>query len=156
MAGKGEGGSHPRMSAGYSAGSQGQSHEEHKGAKESAQEMMSHLRESAGQGVEKAREAAEHLQEKSRDFVSSAADQAQEAWRRGSDGLRRRLVASFQSGGRYLGGCRRLRSALSHRLVGRCVRPGLPGQRRNRGHGQSLKRPNGSYVALQFLTSVSG
>jgi ElaB/YqjD/DUF883 family membrane-anchored ribosome-binding protein len=88
MANKSEGGSHPRMSAGHPTGSEGQSHEEHKGAKESAQEMVSHLRESARKGMEKGREAAEQVRDKSREFLSGAADQAQEMWHRGSEGLR--------------------------------------------------------------------
>jgi ElaB/YqjD/DUF883 family membrane-anchored ribosome-binding protein len=91
MAGKGEGGSHPRMSAGYPGGTQGQSHEEHKGAKESAREMMSQLREGASQGMEKARETAEQVRDKSREFASAAAGQAQEMWHRGREGVREGL-----------------------------------------------------------------
>jgi ElaB/YqjD/DUF883 family membrane-anchored ribosome-binding protein len=75
MASKGEGGSHPRMSAGYP-----HSEEEHKGLKESAQEMASHLGESAGQ-----------VRDKAREFASGMAGQAQEAWRGAREGMQERL-----------------------------------------------------------------
>ena len=75
MAGKGEG-SHPRMSAGYPGGATGQSEEEHKGLKESAQEMASHLGEQAGQ-----------VRDKAREFVSGVAGQAQETWRSAREGV---------------------------------------------------------------------
>jgi ElaB/YqjD/DUF883 family membrane-anchored ribosome-binding protein len=78
MAGKSEGGSHPRMSAGYPGGST-EPHEESKGLKESAQEMASQLGESAGQVRDKAREA-----------ISSAAGQAQETWRSAREGIQER------------------------------------------------------------------
>lgn len=78
MAGKGEGGSHPRMSAGYPGGSTGQS-EESKGIKETAQEMASHLGESAGQ-----------VRDKAREFASGVAGQAQEAWRSAREGVQER------------------------------------------------------------------
>lgn len=86
MAGKGETGSHPRMSAGYPKGSSGQS-EEHKGLKESAQEMASHLGERAGEMTDKAREAVGQAGDKAREFVSGMAGQAQERWRHASEGL---------------------------------------------------------------------
>jgi len=79
MAGKGEGGSHPRMSAGYPSGSTGHE-EEHKGLKESAQEMASHLGESAGQ-----------VRDKAREFVSGVAGQAQETWRGAREGMQERF-----------------------------------------------------------------
>jgi ElaB/YqjD/DUF883 family membrane-anchored ribosome-binding protein len=72
MAGKGEGGGHPRMSADYPTGSS----EEHKGLKGSAQEMASHLRE-----------GAQEMADKGREFVSGMAGQAQERWRHASEGL---------------------------------------------------------------------
>ena len=74
MAGKSEGG-HPRMAAGYPTGAAGSS-EEHKGVKESAQEMASHLSESAGQ-----------MKDKARDFVSGVAGRAEDTWRSAREGL---------------------------------------------------------------------
>lgn len=71
MAGKGEGGSHPRMSAGYPSGG-----EEHKGIKETAQEMASHVGESAGQ-----------MRDKAREFVSGVAGEAQERWHSARESL---------------------------------------------------------------------
>lgn len=79
MAGKGEGGSHPRMSAGYPGGSTGHE-EEHKGLKESAQEMASQLGEGAGQ-----------MKDKAREFVSGMAGQAQETWRGACEGMQERF-----------------------------------------------------------------
>ena len=69
MAGKGEGGGHPRMAAGYPAGSTAHS-EEQKGWKESAQELASRAGETAGQ-----------MKEKAQEFASGMQGQAQEAWR---------------------------------------------------------------------------
>jgi ElaB/YqjD/DUF883 family membrane-anchored ribosome-binding protein len=86
MAGKGETGSHPRMSAGYPKGSSEQS-EEHKGLKESAQEMASHLSERAVEMTDRAREAVGQAGDKAREFVSGMAGQAQERWGRASEGL---------------------------------------------------------------------
>lgn len=83
MAGKGEGGGHPRMAAGYPTGST----QEHKGLKESAQEMASHLSESAEEMTDKAREAAGQARDKARGFVSGVAGQAQEHWRSAREGL---------------------------------------------------------------------
>ncbi|MGH7172584.1 MAG: hypothetical protein ACRELG_20075 [Gemmataceae bacterium] len=80
MAGKGEGASHPRMSAGYPGGSAGHAEDEHKGLKESAQEMASHLGDSAGQ-----------IKDKAREFVSGVAGQAQETWRGAHEGLQEGL-----------------------------------------------------------------
>ena len=80
MAGKGEGGSHPRMSAGYPGGTTGQS-EEGKGLKETAQEMASHLGETAGQ-----------MKDKAREFVSGVAGQAQETWRSAREGVQERYT----------------------------------------------------------------
>jgi ElaB/YqjD/DUF883 family membrane-anchored ribosome-binding protein len=80
MAGKGEGGSHPRMSTGYPGSASGQSEEERKGLKESAQEMASHASESVGQ-----------MKEKAREFVSGVAGQAQETWRSTREGLQEGL-----------------------------------------------------------------
>jgi ElaB/YqjD/DUF883 family membrane-anchored ribosome-binding protein len=82
MAGN-EGGSHPRMTAGYPAGSS----EEQKGLKETAQEMASHLGESAGHMTERAREAAGQARDKAREFVSGMAGHAQESWRSAREGL---------------------------------------------------------------------
>jgi ElaB/YqjD/DUF883 family membrane-anchored ribosome-binding protein len=76
MAGKGEGGSHPRMTAGYPSSPPTQA-EEHKGLKESAQHMASQVGESA-----------EQMREKAREYISGAAGQAQEAWRGAREGLR--------------------------------------------------------------------
>jgi ElaB/YqjD/DUF883 family membrane-anchored ribosome-binding protein len=75
MAGKGEGGGHPRMTAGYPTNSPSQA-EEHKGSKESAQQVASQVGESA-----------EQMRERAREFVSGAAGQAQEAWRGTREGL---------------------------------------------------------------------
>jgi ElaB/YqjD/DUF883 family membrane-anchored ribosome-binding protein len=75
MAGKGEGGSHPRMTAGYPSSSPTQA-EEHKGLKESAQQMASQVGQSA-----------EQMREKAREFVSGAAGQAQEAWHSAREGV---------------------------------------------------------------------
>jgi ElaB/YqjD/DUF883 family membrane-anchored ribosome-binding protein len=75
MAGKGEGGSHPRMTAGYPSGSPTQA-EEHKGLKESAQQMASQVGETA-----------EHMRESAREFASGVADQAQETWRGAREGV---------------------------------------------------------------------
>jgi ElaB/YqjD/DUF883 family membrane-anchored ribosome-binding protein len=75
MAGKGESGSHPRMTAGYPSSSPQQA-EEHQGLKESAQQMASQVGESA-----------EHMREKAREFASGVADRAQEAWRGAREGL---------------------------------------------------------------------
>jgi ElaB/YqjD/DUF883 family membrane-anchored ribosome-binding protein len=86
MAGKGEGGSHPRMSAGYPAGSPQQG-EEHKGWKESAQQMGSQLSETAEQVKEKARETVGQARDKAREYVSGVAGQAQETWRGAREGL---------------------------------------------------------------------
>jgi ElaB/YqjD/DUF883 family membrane-anchored ribosome-binding protein len=80
MAGKEEGGSHPRMSAGYPGSSAGHAEEERKGLKESAQEMASHLGESAGQ-----------VRDKAREFVSGVAGQAQESWRSAREGMQERV-----------------------------------------------------------------
>ena len=80
MAGKEEGGSHPRMSAGYPGSSAGHAEEERKGLKESAQEMASHLGESAGQ-----------VRDKAREFVSGVAGQAQESWRSAREGMQERF-----------------------------------------------------------------
>ena len=80
MAGKDEGGSHPRMSASYPGSSAGHAEEERKGVKESAQEVASHLGESAGQ-----------LKAKAREFVSGVAGQAQETWRSTREGLQEGL-----------------------------------------------------------------
>lgn len=76
MAGKGEGGSHPRMSAGYPGGTTSQAEGEGKGLKETAQEMASHLSEGAGQ-----------MKDKAREFVSGMAGQAQESWRSAREGF---------------------------------------------------------------------
>lgn len=86
MAGKGEASSHPRMSTGYPAGSSGHS-DEHKGLKESAQEMASHLSERAGEMTDKAREAVGQARDKAREFVSGMRGQAQERWSRAAEGL---------------------------------------------------------------------
>jgi ElaB/YqjD/DUF883 family membrane-anchored ribosome-binding protein len=75
MAGKGEGGSHPRMSAGY-PGSSPQQAEEHKGLKESAQQVASQVGETLGQARDKARE-----------YASGVAGQAQETWRGARESL---------------------------------------------------------------------
>jgi ElaB/YqjD/DUF883 family membrane-anchored ribosome-binding protein len=64
------------MAAGYPTGTAG-SAEEHKGVKESAREMASHLGESVGQAKDKAR-----------DFVSGVAGRAEETWRSAREGLR--------------------------------------------------------------------
>ena len=80
MAGKGEGGGHLRRAAGYEAASSGHGEEHHEGLKESAQEMASHLGESAGQ-----------MKEKARAFVSGMAGQAQESWRGAREQLEERL-----------------------------------------------------------------
>src|SRR5215469_15132411 len=79
MAGKREGGSHERMSAGFPSGSSGHSEPQREGLKETAQEMASHLGESAGQ-----------MKEKAREFVSGMAGQAQETWRSAREGLQER------------------------------------------------------------------
>lgn len=86
MAGKGEGGNHPRMSAGYPASSPKQA-EEHKGMKESAQQMASHVSESAEHLKEKARETVGQARDRAREFVSGVAEQAQETWRGTREGL---------------------------------------------------------------------
>jgi ElaB/YqjD/DUF883 family membrane-anchored ribosome-binding protein len=93
MAGKGEGGSHARMSAGFPTGTSGQSEKHHEskqaeGLKESAQEMASHLGETAGQ-----------VRDKAREFVSSAASQAQETWRSAREGLQERASNLSTSAG---------------------------------------------------------
>lgn len=68
---------HPRMTAGYPAGSSAHS-EEHKGLKETAQELASRAGETAGQVSDRARE-----------FASGVQDQAREAWRGTREGLSR-------------------------------------------------------------------
>jgi ElaB/YqjD/DUF883 family membrane-anchored ribosome-binding protein len=85
MAGKREGGSHERMSAGFPTGSSGQTEKQAEGLKESAQEMASHLGETAGQ-----------MKEKAREFVSGVAGQAQETWRSAREGLQER-VSNFSA-----------------------------------------------------------
>ncbi|HEY7328132.1 MAG TPA: hypothetical protein VH592_10850 [Gemmataceae bacterium] len=85
MAGKRDGGSHERMSAGFPTGSSGQTEKQAEGLKESAQEMASHLGETAGQ-----------VRDKAREFVSSAASQAQETWRSAREGLQER-VSNFSA-----------------------------------------------------------
>jgi ElaB/YqjD/DUF883 family membrane-anchored ribosome-binding protein len=75
MAGKGEGGSHPRMTADYPSTSSTQA-EQHKGLKESAQQMASQVGQSA-----------EHMGERARELASGLADQAQETWRDAREGL---------------------------------------------------------------------
>ena len=85
MAGKGEGGSHPRMSAGYP--SSAPKAEEQKGLKESAQQMGSKISETAEHVRERARETAGQVGDKAREFVSGMAEQAQETWRGAREGL---------------------------------------------------------------------
>src|SRR5262249_16633116 len=75
MAGKSEGGGHPRMAAGYPAGSSAHS-EEQKGWKESAQEMASRAGEAAGQ-----------MKEKAQEFASGMQGRAEEAWRSTREGV---------------------------------------------------------------------
>jgi ElaB/YqjD/DUF883 family membrane-anchored ribosome-binding protein len=88
MAGKRDGGSHERMSAGFPTGSSGQPEKQAEGLRESAQEMASHLGETAGQVKEKARE-----------FVSGVAGQAQETWRSAREGLQERVSNLSASAG---------------------------------------------------------
>jgi ElaB/YqjD/DUF883 family membrane-anchored ribosome-binding protein len=71
---KSEGG-HPRMSAEYPTSSSSRA-EEQKGWKESAQEMASQARETAGQ-----------MKERAQEFASGMAGQAQESWRSAREGL---------------------------------------------------------------------
>jgi ElaB/YqjD/DUF883 family membrane-anchored ribosome-binding protein len=80
MAGKREGGSHERMSAGFPTGTSGQTEKQAEGLKETAQEMASHLGETAGQ-----------VRDKAREFVSGVAGQAQETWRTAREGLQERV-----------------------------------------------------------------
>jgi ElaB/YqjD/DUF883 family membrane-anchored ribosome-binding protein len=80
MASKGQGGSHPRRTTDFPAGSSGHSEELREGLKESVQETASQLGESAGQ-----------MKEKAREFVSGMAGQAQEAWRGARDQLQERF-----------------------------------------------------------------
>lgn len=80
MAGKGEGGSHARMSAGFPSSSSGHSEEKREGLKESAQEMASQIGESASQ-----------MKEKAREYVSGMAGQAQEAWRGAREQMQERF-----------------------------------------------------------------
>ena len=92
---------HPRMTAGYPAGSSAHS-EEHKGLKESAQEMASRASETAGQVKDKAREFASGVQDQAREAwrgaregFSSAADRAGDFWGDATEIIRRYPVASL-------------------------------------------------------------
>lgn len=80
MAGKGNHGQHIRRSTDFPGGAQEHSQEQHEGLKESAQEMASHLGESAGQ-----------MKEKAREYVSGMAGQAQEAWHSAREGMQERF-----------------------------------------------------------------
>jgi ElaB/YqjD/DUF883 family membrane-anchored ribosome-binding protein len=81
MAGKPEGGSHVRISAGFPTSSSASSEQEREGLKQSAQEMASQLGEIAGQAKEKARE-----------FVSGVAGQAQETLRGARENLHQSIT----------------------------------------------------------------
>ena len=101
MAGKGEGGGHPRMAAGYPAGSSAHS-EEQKGLKESAQELASRAGEAVGQVKDKARDLASGMQDQAREAwrgaregVSSAAERAGDFWSDATEIIRRYPVASL-------------------------------------------------------------
>ncbi len=80
MASMGHGGSHPRRTTDFPAGSTGHSEEKREGLKESAQQMASQLGETASQVKDKARE-----------YVSGMAGQAQEAWQGAREQVQQRF-----------------------------------------------------------------
>lgn len=88
MASKGNHGRHGRRSADYPGSSEMHSEEQHEGLKESAEEMASHLSESAGQ-----------MRDKGREFISGMAGQAQEAWRGAREGMQERFSGFSASAG---------------------------------------------------------
>lgn len=88
MAGKGNHGSPGRRSSDFPGSSQGHSEEAHEGLKESAQEMASHLGETAGQ-----------MKDRAREYVSGMAGQAQEAWRGAREGMQERFSRYSEKAG---------------------------------------------------------